>query len=152
MENIVGLRLRSWFATALLLVIAPLLVTACGGAARDAETAPPAVVEHVKGSHAERVRLTAEAARRIGIRTALVRSGPAGGLVIPYDALLYDTNGKTWTYTSPAPLVFQRQNVAVARVEGASVVLTGGPAAGTRVVTVGSTELWGVEYGGIKED
>jgi hypothetical protein len=148
----VEFRPRTWLVTALLLVVVPLLATACGGTAGVTESAPPAVVEHVKGSQVDRIRLTAEASKRIGIRTALVRSANAGRLVIPYDALLYDPDGKTWTYTNPAPLVFRRQNVAVVRVEGASVLLNGGPAPGTRVVTQGATELWGVEYGGIKED
>jgi hypothetical protein len=148
----VEFRLRPWLVTALLLVALPLLVTGCGGNDGKDNTARPAIVEHVKGSSVERVRLTAEAARRTGIRTARVRRAPAGRLVIPYDALLYDPNGRTWTYTNPAPLVFQRQNVAVDRVEGGSALLTGGPAPGTRVVTQGATELWGVQYGGIKED
>jgi hypothetical protein len=32
------------------------------------------------------------------------------------------------------------------------VILSGGPPVGTPVVTVGSAEIWGVEYGGIEED
>jgi len=136
---------------ALVLVAIPFVAAGCGGGGATEESASPAVVEHVKGSTLERVRLTAEAAKRIGITTASVRSA-GSGLVIPYDALLYDANGKTWTYTNPAPLVFQRHNVTVMRIEGRSVLLRTGPAAGTRVVTEGATELWGVEYGGIKED
>jgi hypothetical protein len=147
-------RARPWIVAALVLVLLPLLVTACGGSAADEETAQPAVVEHVEGSKVERVRFTAEAAGRIGIRTAAVRSDGAGTgrLVIPYDALLYDPNGNTWTYTSPRPLVFQRQDIRVVRIAGNSVVLSKGPSVGTRVVTVGAPEIWGVEYGGIKED
>ncbi len=58
----------------------------------------------------------------------------------------------TWTYTSPEHLVFQRQDISVARIDGDSAVLTSGPPVGTVVVTVGATEIWGVEYGGIEED
>ena len=36
--------------------------------------------------------------------------------------------------------------------DGDKVILSGGPPVGTPVVTVGSTEIWGVEYGGIEED
>jgi hypothetical protein len=144
---------RWWIAAALALVVLPLLATACGGSAED-ETPVPAVVQHVKGSNIERVRLTAEAARHLGIQTTPVRSdgGDSGRLVIPYDAVLYDPDGNTWTYTNPTPLVFQRHDIRVARIEGTSAVLSKGPTAGTRVVTVGAAELWGVEYGGIKED
>ena len=37
-------------------------------------------------------------------------------------------------------------------IDGERAILTKGPAAGTAVVTLGATELWGVEYGGIEED
>ena len=137
-----------------LLAILPVALAAagCGGGA-DRESPPPAVIEHVKGTSAERVRLTAEAARRIGIRTAAVkRVGSGAEVVIPYTALLYDPNGRTWTYTNPAPLVFQRKNIQVKSIDGNLVLLTSGPQAGTKVVTEGATEIWGVEYGGIKED
>ena len=66
--------------------------------------------------------------------------------------MLYDPDGGTWTYTSPNPLVYQRADIRVARIEGVSAVLTRGPPAGTRVVTAGATEIWGVEYGDIEED
>ena len=138
-----------------LLVLLPVALAAsgCGGGSGDDESPSPAVIEHVKGSNIERVRLTAEAARRIGVRTAVVqRAGAGNDLVIPYGALLYDPDGNTWAYTSPKPLVFQRQNVKVARIDGNTVMLVKGPSPGTRVVTEGATEIWGVEYGGIQED
>jgi hypothetical protein len=81
---------------------------------------------------------------------AVRRVGPA--VVIPYSAVLYDPDGSTWTFTSPHPLVFVRRPILVARIVGDRVFLTRGPAPGTRVVTVGATEIWGVEYGGIAED
>jgi hypothetical protein len=109
------------------------------------------VIEHVKGSNAERVRLTAEAARRIGVRTAVVRRA-GSDLVIPYAALLYDPDGNTWAYVNSKPLVFQRQNVKVASIDGNTVLLSKGPSVGAKVVTEGATEIWGVEYGGIEED
>jgi hypothetical protein len=138
-----------------LLVLLPVALAAsgCGGGSGDDESPSPAVIEHVKGSNAERVRLTAEAARRIGVRTAVVRrAGSGSDLVIPYAALLYDPDGNTWAYTNPKPLVFERQNVKVASIDGDTVLLVKGPSAGTRVVTEGATEIWGVEYGGIQED
>ena len=141
-----------WIAAVLLVV--PLLLAACGGTAGEEGTPKPAVVEHVKGTGVTRVTLTAEAAKRLDIQTARVRSDGTGThrTVIPYAAVLYDPNGNTWTYTSPEHLVFQRQDIRVARIDGDSAVLTNGPPVGTAVVTVGATEIWGVEYGGIEED
>ena len=66
--------------------------------------------------------------------------------MVPYAALLYDASGKTWVYTNPAPRVYQRQAVTVAKVEGGMVTATAGPAVGTAVVTVGAAELFGAEF------
>ncbi|HEY7537674.1 MAG TPA: hypothetical protein VH721_06780 [Gaiellaceae bacterium] len=134
------------------LVVVPLVLTACGGNAVEEETGSSAVVEHVKGTKAERVRLTEEAAQRLDIHTTPVRSDGTRRLVIPYAAVLYDPDGTTWTYTNPSPLVYQRQDISVDRIDGDSVILSKGPPVGTAVVTVGATEIWGVEYGGIEED
>jgi hypothetical protein len=49
-------------------------------------------------------------------------------------------------------LTFIRHDIDVQRIEGNRAILTTGPPVGTAVVTVGATELWGVEYGGIQED
>ena len=65
---------------------------------------------------------------------------------MPYDAVLYDAGGNTFTYTSPKPRVFVRAPitvVATSRRQGGPVR---GPPAGTSVVTVGSQELYGSEY------
>jgi hypothetical protein len=142
----------NWVIVAALLAV-PLLLAACGGTANDEAGADPAAVEQVKGTDITRVTLTAEAARLLGVRTEKVRSKGAGShTVIPYDAVLYDPDGGTWTYTSPNPLVYQRANIRVSRIDGVSAILTRGPPAGTRVVTAGATEIWGVEYGDIEED
>ena len=143
---------RRWMLA--LLLVLPALVAACGGTAAEEAAQPPAVVEPVKGTDVVRVVLTPEAARRIGVRTVRVRSdGPGTRLTsIPYSAVLYDPNGATWAYTSPEPLVYVRRDITVQRIDGDSAVLSKGPTVGTRIVAVGSTELWGVEYGGIEED
>ncbi len=146
-------RASRWIAAVLVLPVVPFLVASCGGTAGDVETAKPAVAQHVRGTQITRVSLTPEAARRIDIHTATVRSDGTGTrTVIPYAAVLYDPNGATWTYTSPKALVFQRQDISVARIDGNSAILKKGPRVGALVVTVGATELWGVEYGGIEED
>jgi hypothetical protein len=95
--------------------------------------------------------LTAEAARRLDVQTVAARSD-GKRTVIPYAAVLYDPDGRTWTYTSPEQLVFVRKDISVDRIDGDSAILTAGPSPGTAVVTVGADELWGVEYGGIEED
>lgn len=143
-----------WLVVGLVLLVAPLLVTACGSTAANEDATPPAVTEQATGTDVIRVKLTAAAAERIGLRTVDVRSdGPGTNrTVVPYGAVLYDPNGDTWIYTSPRRLVFQREDVSVDRIEGDTAILTKGPPVGTPVVTNGATEIWGVEYGGIEED
>ena len=142
-----------WFGTALALLALPLLATACGGTSYEDASAEAAVTEHVPGTDIVRVKLSADAAKRLGVRTVPVRSD-AGlrRVVIPYAAVLYDPDGRTWTYASPARHVYQRKDITVARIDGDAAVLSSGPRPGTVVVTHGATEIWGVEYGGIKED
>jgi multidrug efflux pump subunit AcrA (membrane-fusion protein) len=67
--------------------------------------------------------------------------------VVPWSAVVYDLNGGTWVYESPAPHVFVRRRVQVKRVEGDLAVLASGPPAGTRVVSQGAAELFGTELG-----
>jgi multidrug efflux pump subunit AcrA (membrane-fusion protein) len=135
---------------ALALVVLGLSVSACGGSSETAAPANPAQVKELAGG-AIRITLTADAARRIDVKTARAESD-GGKTVIPYAAVLYDPNGETWTYTNPKPLVYLRADITVDRIDGQRAILTRGPAPGTAVVTVGATELWGVEYGGIEED
>ena len=105
----------------------------------------PAALEPVKGSEdLQRVTFTEEGARRVGLETGEVsRNGKR--LVAPYAALLYDPEGKTYVYTNPKPLEYLRAPVEVDRIEGDRVLLTDGPPAGTKVVTVGVTEVYGTE-------
>ena len=106
----------------------------------------PSKLEAVKGSDdLKRVTFTAEGARRIGLRTA--RCAAAGGTrVVPYAALLYDADGKTYVYTSPSRSRSCAREVAgraASRATGS--LLSGGPPAGTEVVTVGAAEVYGAE-------
>lgn len=123
-------------------------------AAEDAGVAgggEPAKVEPLEGTGHSRVRLSHKAAERLDIRTAPVREAPGGAgqgrrKVVPYGAVLYDARGRTWVYTSPEPLVFIRAAIEVDRIRGGRAVLSTGPPAGTRVVTVGVAELYGTEF------
>jgi hypothetical protein len=108
----------------------------------------PATVEHLDGPEPARVTLTDEAAKRIDIQTAPVTGTQVAGQkreVIPYAAVLYDTNGATWTWINSTPLTFVRHPIAIDSIDGDKVVLSNGPAPGTRVVTVGAAELFGSE-------
>jgi hypothetical protein len=104
--------------------------------------APPAVIHAVPGTGLHRLVLSAHAVSRLGIQTEPIRKG-----LIPVTAVVYDDNGQTWTYTSPAPLTYVRAAVSIGAVRGDWAVLLSGPPPGTAVVTVGSAELLGTEYG-----
>jgi hypothetical protein len=130
----------------LLLVTAALLVAGCTEVETESATGyEPSKLEPVKGKDdLQRVTFTKEGAKRTGLRTAAVkRSGER--TVVPYAALLYDPEGKTYVYTSPKPLQYVREEVAVDRVEGNRVLLSEGPPAGTEIVTVGAAEVYGTE-------
>ena len=133
-----------------ILLVACLPLTSCNHAteaAADEETGP-AKVEHLQGAEPTRVTLTREAAHRLDIQTAEVRDMEIGGArrrVLPYAALLYDTEGNTWIYTNPEPLVFVRHRIVVDYIDGEVAVLSEGPVAGTAVVIVGAEELYGSE-------
>lgn len=124
-------------------------------AAAVSEASPGARVEPVGDTGLKRVVLIPSAAKRLDIATARVSRTVVNGkprTVIPYEGVLYDANGATWTYTSPKALVFVRHDIRVDDIRGNRAVLSAGPRVGTVVVTVGSAELWGIEYGDIEED
>jgi hypothetical protein len=133
------------------LMIAGLLLAACGQtSSATAGKVAPAKVEKIDGTELNRVVLTEKAAQRLDIQTAPVREEQIKGAqrkVIPYAAVVYDLQGKTWAYTNPEPLTFVRQAVTVDYIEGDNVVLVDGPPAGTAVVTVGVPELYGADTG-----
>lgn len=108
----------------------------------------PATVEHLEGPEPARVTLTDEAAKRIDIQTAPVTDTQVAGQqrkAIPYAAVLYDTNGATWTWINPKPLIFVRHPIDIDSIDGDKAVLSNGPDPGTLVVTVGAQELSGSE-------
>jgi hypothetical protein len=134
------------------LIVALLPSAACRGTSEEAgaQGNEPARVEPVEGTDVSRVILTARAVERLGIRTATVQNGEgrqAELTVMPYSALVYDTNGRAWAYTSPEQLTFVRSRLTIERIEEQNVFLLDGPPPGTRVVTVGAAELYGTELG-----
>ena len=137
-------------AVAGLLAGAALILTACGTATTAG--APPAAIIPVAGSHIPRLELTSGAIQRLGIATQPVRPAPASPAgtgareVIPYSAVVYDTDGSTWTFVNTVARTYLRQPITIAAISGNLALLSKGPPVGARVVTVGSAELLGTEY------
>jgi hypothetical protein len=141
---------RRWIVVLLFAACLPLASCkqAAEATADEEQETKPATVEHLEGPEPARVTLTDEAAKRIDIQTAPVADTQVAGQqrkVIPYAAVLYDTNGATWTWINSAPLTFVRHAIAIDSIDGDKAVLSNGPDLGTLVVTVGATELFGSE-------
>lgn len=135
------------------LTIAMLGVAACGRHEVSTTPAPkPAQVDAIEGSDLHRVTLTDQAMQQLGIRSEPVRAAPPAGAVastltvIPVAAVIYDPQGRSWTYVV-ADHTFVRQAIVVDHIAGADAFLRSGPAVGSPVVTVGAPELLGTEYG-----
>jgi hypothetical protein len=127
-----------------------LLLSACTGASTEPQAAPPASVEQGNGTAQARVTLTVDAARHLGIETAEVRAARrsrGNATLVPYAAILYDPAGRTWVYTSPEPLVFVRQPIRVEDIRGRWAAVSSETPLDAPVVTLGGSELLGVEYG-----
>jgi hypothetical protein len=109
--------------------------------------APPVTIQSIAGTEVKKVTLRPEAAHRLGVETTRVRPAGHGEGVVPYSAVIYDSNGKPWVYVVPAALTYVREPVTVAEVKGTEATLSAGPHVGTPVVTVGVAELYGAEVG-----
>jgi hypothetical protein len=134
----------------LVLIAVGVSLSACGEASTgyDYETAShhePAKLEPIKGTDVQRVIFDAVAAKRVGLQTAPIRQN-GEGKIMPYAALIYDAEGNTYAYTAPEPLTYVRKEIEIDRVDGDSVMLSDGPPAGTKVVTVGAAEVYGTEF------
>jgi hypothetical protein len=131
------------------LVIGAAAILAGCATATPAQTSP-AVIKPVAGSAIPQLQLTERAVQRLGIVTQPVRPATTTGQpaheVIPYSAVVYDTDGSTWAYVNTAARTYERKPIAVTEIDGATALLSAGPAVGTAVVTVGAAELLGTEY------
>jgi hypothetical protein len=129
-----------------ILVVVSMTIGACGSPASKPAAEAAVTVDKIDGSDLKKLTLSEHAAQRLGLTTAEVTaSGPE--TTVPYSAILYDKSGATWAYTNPEGLVFVRAEVTVDRVAQGVAYLGAGPDPGTKVVTVGAAELWGVETG-----
>jgi len=81
------------------------------------------------------------------VSVTLFLRGSDDRMVIPYSAILYDMYGGAWVYANTAPHVYVRTRVELDYVTDELAVLSHGPPAGTKVVSVGAAELFGTEFG-----
>jgi hypothetical protein len=133
-------------------VAVAVMLLALTGCTERVSAEPPdqaaAKVVDIPGSDLRTITLSPAAISRIGLRTEPVKAATAGGAgIVSFSALLYDPNGAAWVYMSPAPRTFVRTPVVVDRIDGDRAYLKKGPKAGTKVVTVGVSELYGTENG-----
>jgi len=147
-----------WVVAAVLTAVLPVVAYAGGGKSIGKDSGiVPVHVEKIEGSSLKKVMLTADAAKRCGLETAVTEqkmvpskrraSDSVNRIVVPYASLIYTPDGSTWVYTSPAELTFVREQVDVAYVDGDMAVLNQGPKAGVKVVTTGAAEVYGAESG-----
>jgi len=132
------------------LIFACLLVSACGRTpeATTTEESPNIKVEQLDGQDPTREIVTEEAAKRLDLQTAAVGDMQVNGAqrtVIPYAAIIYDTEGATWVYLNTEPLTFVRHPVTVDDIKGDQAFLSDALPSGSAVVTVGVAELYGAE-------
>jgi hypothetical protein len=131
-----------------LLAAAGLAVAACSDSKSESEKPAPASLEEVAEGEIGRITLTDQAADRLDIQTQTVEAGTgAASLQVPFDAVIYQADGSTWVYSNTEGLVFLRTPIEIDHIEGDVALLASGPEAGTKVVTVGASELLGFESG-----
>jgi hypothetical protein len=137
---------RRW---ALLLVscVIGLGLAGCARARTAPDPTPPATLRAVPGTTLHDVTLSAQALADLGLRTTAVRAAGRGRTAIPLSAVIYDPEGRSWTYVAIAARTFVRRPIAIVRFDGETVFLGSGPPVGAPVVTVGAPELLGAEYG-----
>lgn len=133
-------RINHWILVTL--ILAGLLLSACGPKESASEKIVPSQLEPIDGTDLSKVILTEKAAERIGIETVA-----ASGTSVPYAAVIYDTEGNTWIYTNPEPLTFVREPIVIDHIEGDTAVLAESLPSELNVVTVGVSELYGTETG-----
>jgi hypothetical protein len=148
---------RVWTAVAglgALLVAFALYLALAGGTSESAaavDEALPATVQYPNGSEVALLTLQPRAIKRLDLRTVAITSERVGGkarMSVPYGAVIYDSEGATWVYVANNPRSFMRKAITIDRITGdGRVILSAGPAAGTKIATVGAQELWGAELG-----
>jgi len=146
----VGRCTKAWSSAATI----ALLIAVASGAVPPAmadSPAPPIPETEVTikrlGFGISQMTLPAKAAKRLDIRTTEVRVDASGRKIAPFSSIIYDLDVDAWVYTAPAPLSYVRAPIVGELVKDDVVYLEEGPAAGTKVVTMGVPELYGTEVG-----
>jgi hypothetical protein len=129
----------------LALAVAGLLIAGCN---QGTTTAPREEAIHIEeqADGLKHLTLSAKAAERLGVATVPV-AGSGSNLTVPYAAVIYDAQGKTWSYITSEPLTYHRAEITIDEIAGDMAILSAGPPAGTAVVTTGAAELYGAEIG-----
>jgi ABC-type oligopeptide transport system substrate-binding subunit len=140
---------RGWLVTALVTLGLALAGCAATASTGPTEKAKPAKVEAIAGKSVKSVTLTEQADKRLGIETVAIADA-SPNTVVPYSAVIYSADGKTWVFTVTKPLTYVREQVVVANVGGAQgteAFLSQSPPVGTTIVKTGAVELYGAELG-----
>jgi RND family efflux transporter MFP subunit len=82
---------------------------------------------------------------RVNVRLPLAGAHPR--LTAARGSVIYDVHGNAWVYEAVSPTEFVRRRVEVDYTTQTAAILTSGPKAGTQVVSVGVSELFGAEFG-----
>jgi hypothetical protein len=147
------MKLRGFAASFAALALITLGASGCSEArASNESNAETAVtVESAGEDQPARLTVSERGVERLGLRTEPVRplAGQPNGAteVISYSAVVYDADGKSWAYSSPAPRTYIRVPLEINSITGKTVLLKSGPPVGTQVVVVGAPELVGAEAG-----
>ncbi len=147
------MKLRGLAASVTVLAAITVGGSGCSEAGASNEESPDTAVTVEENGEDQPARLTVSerAEQRLGLRTEPVRplTGQAGGAteVIAYSAVVYDADGKSWTFSAPSPRTYIRVPIVISSIAGQTVQLKSGPPVGTQVVVVGAPELVGAEAG-----
>jgi hypothetical protein len=147
------MKLRGLAASLTVLAAITVGASGCSEAGASNEGSPDTAVTVEENGEDQPARLTVSerAEQRLGLRTEPVRplTGQANGAteVIAYSAVVYDADGKSWTFSAPSPRTYIRVPIVISSIAGQTVQLKSGPPVGTQVVVVGAPELVGAEAG-----
>jgi hypothetical protein len=148
------MKLRGLAASVTVLAAITVGASGCSEAGASNEENPETAVTVEAGADEDqpaRLTVSERAEQRLGLRTEPVRplTGQANGAteVIAYSAVVYDADGKSWTFSSPSPRTYIRVPIVISSIAGQTVQLKSGPPVGTQVVVVGAPELVGAEAG-----
>jgi len=148
------MKLRGLAASVTVLAAITVGASGCSEAGASNEENPETAVTVEAGADEDqpaRLTVSERAEQRLGLRTEPARplTGQANGAteVIAYSAVVYDADGKSWTFSSPSPRTYIRVPIVISSIAGQAVQLKSGPPVGTQVVVVGAPELVGAEAG-----